>query len=341
MSKTNQRNITAVLLNDSGLQYVRKNVIEPYRSIAEQDGFDVNYFNRNGETALILAIKLEHISFLKFLVDTYASQLEFDTQVNKKFPTPLAYAMKKKNQKAIQLLMGVTNLKTKPTKKDTYLTLAILYKQDIVIDYMIDKKILLNEGNSEGSVPLLIAIRKGYLDVAIKLLKVKGEAKAVTNIPNRIGDSPFLEAINCGYFNLTIDGSDNELPPINAELLKLFCESKTLDINYRHSGSGLSALFSALFQKNFRLVHHLLDTFRLKINVDILYENYSMLGHIISKINNISDDHYSIATKLIEYGTDINIYKGTQIDDPYIESAIKRKDVRIFSSMLQTGEIDP
>lgn len=153
---------------------VRCNQLETVKILAE-NGADINDFDQNFETPLILATKANYINIMAYLLKNGASTSFSDDQKN----GPLHFAAEHIDLLATQLLVeNYADVNQQNSRGNTPLHIAVWESNASLVDFLLSKGADSNLQNKDGNTPLHLAAAIGRLDIVKKLCQ--GGAKAGT-----------------------------------------------------------------------------------------------------------------------------------------------------------------
>lgn len=108
-----------------------------------------------------------------------------------KYWTPLMYAIKYKNEQVIQILLEAkADTNKRNIDNDTALTIAAMRGHDLCVRILLEAKVDPNQTNSHGSTPLILSAKYGHKQVLPVLL----EAGGVIDAQNKMGQTGLMFA---------------------------------------------------------------------------------------------------------------------------------------------------
>eukprot|EP00931_Biecheleriopsis_adriatica_P073066 TRINITY_DN47426_c0_g1_i1.p1 TRINITY_DN47426_c0_g1~~TRINITY_DN47426_c0_g1_i1.p1 ORF type:complete len:407 (-),score=91.02 TRINITY_DN47426_c0_g1_i1:9-1202(-) len=208
-------------------------VIELVPTVEVEYGVDLDMQNNNGNTALIFAVRNNHVDIVKVLLDFRAS---LDVR-NNKCMTPLMYAARAGQADLVQLLVqNGADLNLQNSDGDTAIMLSLLRNRWDISRYLAEEGTNLNLQNRSGWTVLMATdIRKPQ---GMDMIDYLMEKDANPDLLAADGDSLLTWAAECGKPGLVkhIVDTGGDVNTQNAQgntafmLLMRYDDSQDLDI---------------------------------------------------------------------------------------------------------------
>ncbi len=191
--------------------------------------------DKDGETALTLAIKQKDVAMVKLLTEKAVINLK-----NAEGETPLTLALKSGEMDIVNLIIKRAKAALKNNKGETPLVLSFAYDDLFLVQTLLNKGADPN-AKSVGVTPLFAATQLGNINLVALLVK----NKALPNIPNDDGAIPLYAAVQKGS-------------PILTGILLYKSPTPEVESNWKNEiGETLGNL--AIIQGNEQIVRLLLD----------------------------------------------------------------------------------
>lgn len=279
--------------------------LETVELISEIPNFDVNASDNDGNTALHLAVEFSRANVVKYLLDL---PLIERNPVNLKQESLFHLAARKKTADILGLIFEANGIR----KQWDFMTMDYMAADDEIEPHIAEKpcQIDLNQTNSEGMTPLLIAAGDGGLAVVDLLL-----SSECVNLDCQAPDGRTA-------LHIAIDCNRPEI------VKRLIDAGINLDIR---DGSGRVPLVMACRKGLSRVVEFLLGQASIDVNAK---EGNVAAIHVVAKTGNVE-----IAKHLLDHpGIDVNAVDANQMTPLMI--AVREGHEEMIQLLLQIEGID-
>ena len=174
-------------------------------------GADINAENEFGQTALTAAVVNEDTDTAEMLLERGA-----DPNIGK--PRPIIEAARTRNKRLIDILSHgrrVVNLNATDEQGNTALIVALQKGYQDIAHQLLEAGANPNVENKSGEIPLIIALEKEYIDMSLPHELLKRGAKP--NVKNTSGEPAIIIALKKGYLEVFDELLEHENIDINAQ----------------------------------------------------------------------------------------------------------------------------
>ncbi|CDK31029.1 ankyrin repeat domain-containing protein [Candidatus Babela massiliensis] len=160
-----------------------------------EKGAKLNHRSRIGDTALIAALKNQHVEIAKLLIERGADINIADREGK----TPLMNAISKLPRYiSLMLIERGAQLDCKDEDGNTALIISLQCNQTLIAKLLIEKEVDINIQDRYGDSALMLAIQKGYEDIVKMLI----EKEANLNLKDEDGNTALIIAKIKGYTDI-------------------------------------------------------------------------------------------------------------------------------------------
>ncbi|OUM68856.1 hypothetical protein PIROE2DRAFT_27061, partial [Piromyces sp. E2] len=340
LNEKNENKNTALMIS------LKNKHFDIVREILKYKYINVNISNKQGYNPLFYMIKksYQEEDIFKSIMSKYKNINEIDC---KKKTTPLIYAIQKKKEFFVKLLLEnkKVDIDTRDSENKTPLDYAVETKKSKLIKLLIyrnyDKKSEftddIQEIETSGLTPLLLAINNNDILLVKYLIDHQVELKR----PNRNEVTPFRKALDKSNIKILrlllakdkkIPIEDNNLQPLifaikknNPEFVKLLIENGA-DIN-EFSYNGNTPLLQAINNDNTEIIHLLIDN---GVNLNQCNNEGKLPLEIAKEKNNEKE-----AINLIQNGANVN-YEHKNGLTPLLY-AIHKNNLKMIDLLISYG----